>query len=365
METSLTKSSSHLSSYILKPKHSFTFSFMITESKAANAVGGKTARACDSCLRKRARWYCTSDDAFLCQGCDGSVHSANQLASRHERVRLGTASFRATDTKVNSPPAWHHGFTRKPRTQRQRKDRESVAANTSPMVPELGSEEASNDDSEEQLLYQVPVFDPFDAELSHTFHQTCVQRGKGTNEHVETRDHLDNLNGFLTSDMELAEFEADVESLLGTGLDEDSCGIEELGLMDCKEEDCFGGNRMKVEDEEVEAIIACSLDPSADMTREMLDWNFDYDESPLTGEEEEEKVVVVPETKMMNVVVKEETERKILLRLNYEEVITAWDNQRCPWTTGCRPEFNPNDCWLDFKVLSLSICIYIYIYTKL
>ncbi|TXG68950.1 hypothetical protein EZV62_003885 [Acer yangbiense] len=59
---------------------------MVTEMmKAANAMGGKTARAYDGCLRKRARWYCVADDAFLCQGCDSSVPSANQLASKHER----------------------------------------------------------------------------------------------------------------------------------------------------------------------------------------------------------------------------------------------------------------------------------------
>lgn len=217
------------------------------------------------------------------------------------------------------------------------------------MVPEIGSEEASNDDNEEQLLYRVPVFDPFDA--CEAFHQNIahgVRQVNGTNGHVEQCD-FDNLNGFLQSDMELAEFAADVESLLGTGLDNDSCGIEELGLMDGKEVDCFGGNRMKVEDEEAEAIIACSLDPTIDVTREMIDWNFNYEE------EEEEKAVVVPEAKMMKGENKEEVRRKILLRLNYEEVMTAWDNQRCPWTTGCRPEFNPGDCWPDFMVLFLSI----------
>ncbi|WP_368736191.1 B-box zinc finger protein, partial [Salmonella enterica] len=57
-------------------------------------MSGKTARACDCCVRKRARWYCAADDAFLCQSCDGSVHSANPLARRHERVRLKSASLK-------------------------------------------------------------------------------------------------------------------------------------------------------------------------------------------------------------------------------------------------------------------------------
>ena len=54
----------------------------------AVAVGGTAARACDSCLRRHARWYCAGDDAFLCQGqgCDASVHSTNPLAMRHERM---------------------------------------------------------------------------------------------------------------------------------------------------------------------------------------------------------------------------------------------------------------------------------------
>ncbi|KAF3438559.1 hypothetical protein FNV43_RR21322 [Rhamnella rubrinervis] len=73
----------------------------------------------ESCLRKRALSLCAADDAFLRQSYDASVHSANQLASRHERVRLQTSSFKPGDTvKVSddSPPASHRGFTRKART---------------------------------------------------------------------------------------------------------------------------------------------------------------------------------------------------------------------------------------------------------
>ena len=49
-----------------------------------------------------------------------------------------------------------------------------------------------------------------------------------------TCDDLDNLPEFLSSDMDLAEFAADVENLLG--LDEDSPDIRDLDLLDCKEE---------------------------------------------------------------------------------------------------------------------------------
>ncbi|KAL6989245.1 hypothetical protein U1Q18_014997 [Sarracenia purpurea var. burkii] len=40
---------------------------MVSGTKLANALRGKTARACDSCLRNRAWWYCPADDAFQCQ----------------------------------------------------------------------------------------------------------------------------------------------------------------------------------------------------------------------------------------------------------------------------------------------------------
>lgn len=65
---------------------------MISKRKLASAMGGKTTRACDNCIKKRARWYCPADDAFLCQNCDASLHLANPLPRRHERVCLKTSS---------------------------------------------------------------------------------------------------------------------------------------------------------------------------------------------------------------------------------------------------------------------------------
>lgn len=366
---------------------------MITAKKIVNAVGGKTARPCDSCLHKRARWYCAADDAFLCQGCDASVHSANQLASRHERVRLGSASaFKETAgsglVEDSFTPSWHQGFTRKARTPRHTKPvsaqppkGEEIFSNSNfPLVPEIGSEEASLDENEEQLLYRVPIFDPFDSELcniSNEAEKTVADERNHTaaadddeskilltdKGHDGTLD-LDNLPGFLPSDMDLAEFAADVESLLGRGLDEDSCDIKGLGLLDCKQEDtidvCFGSKRVKVEEEEQEMEVAleCQLDPRL----ETLDWNFDY-ESPVTGEEEEEAkvVVVAAETSMMSSGCKGQMRTKIDLRLNHEAVITAWASQGCPWTTGIRPEFNLDDCWPDFMVLSLSLSLFFFL----
>lgn len=345
---------------------------MITQRKTANAVGGTTTRACESCLRKRARWYCTADEAFLCQSCDASVHSANQLASRHERIRLENASFKSSTTGStidHCRPAWHQGFTRKARTPRHPKSKWLHTApkheeaekiiNSFPLVPEISGEDAClNDDDgeeEEQLLYRVPVFDPFAVEFSNVGNDTenvhTYERREtyvAENGQDEAGD-IDDLHGFLPpDDMDL------LESLLGTGTEDEPCGIEGLGFIDCKEEDdiglCFDGNKVKVEgdDDEVEAILAYNMDPGLDITRETLDWNFDY-ESPVNGEdqlEEEQKVEVFAEAKIIES--KEVVRNKIILNLNYEGVISSWANQGSPWTTGIRPEFNSDDCWPDF-----------------
>ncbi|XP_058113820.1 zinc finger protein CONSTANS-LIKE 4-like [Magnolia sinica] len=45
-----------------------------------------SAKPCDSCKSSSALLFCRADSAFLCIECDGKVHGANKLASRHERV---------------------------------------------------------------------------------------------------------------------------------------------------------------------------------------------------------------------------------------------------------------------------------------
>ncbi|PIN13920.1 GATA-4/5/6 transcription factor [Handroanthus impetiginosus] len=45
-----------------------------------------TAKLCDSCKSAPATVFCRADSAFLCIACDGKVHAANKLASRHARV---------------------------------------------------------------------------------------------------------------------------------------------------------------------------------------------------------------------------------------------------------------------------------------
>ncbi|CAK8574085.1 unnamed protein product [Lathyrus sativus] len=341
----------------------------------AKAVGGKTARACDSCITKRARWYCAADDAFLCQGCDSSVHSANSLARRHERVRLKTASYKPVGD-INSGP--FSGFTKKARTPRQGKQKSNGNGNVNVnvsvnvnnpfhLVPELGLDEVqsgSNEENEEQLLYRVPIFDPFVAELCTS--SPSVGSTEGGLEMVsgvsafasdrsesrirlsggESNIEMEGFRGLLPSDIELAEFAADVESLLGKGLENECMGMEELGLIDAKQEDeeweCSG--KVKEEGEEVHEVVEGD-DNIKDMGKESsFELNFDYE----TCEEVKEKVDLEIEQNENNNKVK----KKISLQLDYDAVIIAWDSQKCPWTNGDKPNLDIDETLTDF----MGIC---------
>ncbi|XP_010031966.2 zinc finger protein CONSTANS-LIKE 6 [Eucalyptus grandis] len=380
---------------------------MITERKAAKAFGAKTARACDSCLRRRARWYCTADDAFLCQGCDSSVHSANQLARRHERVRLGTASSLSSrigcggGAKLPSSappqfvdnsaaPAWHGGFTRKARTPRISKkillrsqarnnhcedDKVSKLNLTRDdnfidhnLVPELGNDlggspnENYNEEDEEQFLYRVPVFNPLASEMIGDEMADLLRVGD---------DVLRDGSFDLPSDMDLAEFAADVENLLSNdnegGTEEDfACDVKDLGvLLECKEEGhheegvigvCFDRRDqgvVKVEGLVGGGALDCHMEIGFDATGagDDVDWDFDFyndDHVQSLGIEEKED-----EEKKMRMVISGDAEeqatmkkkRKMLLRLNYEGVMAAWASQGSPWTTGDRPDFELDEGW--------------------
>ncbi|XP_071698169.1 zinc finger protein CONSTANS-LIKE 16-like [Rutidosis leptorrhynchoides] len=343
---------------------------MLTAKKTSNVVGGKTARACDSCVRNRARWYCDADDAFLCQNCDGSVHSANQLAGRHERVLLESAPSKLFGSSDCSPePTWHQGLTRRARTPRSRskshsfklKGKRVVVKSFVPLVPELGVLEASlfdEDEEEEQLLYRVPVFDPFETELCNA----SIRIGSNLSFILENKQeqtcNLDDLQGFdlPTDDMELLEFAAGAGSLSMKGFDNTSCRIGELGLTSdhYNEEDdtnnigfCFEENEVKVEE--------ANLGFDVDVTRETLDWEFGYD-SPMTIKEEDKNVVIRVEEEHIKMVTNDQFDEKVEisslnLRLNYEDVIRAWADQGSLWTNGARPQLN-SDCWHYFMDLN-------------
>ncbi|KAL5553173.1 hypothetical protein UlMin_040574 [Ulmus minor] len=343
---------------------------MSSSTNVSNALGGKNARACDGCVKKRARWYCAADDAFLCQACDQSVHSANSLARRHERVRLKTSSTLklSLDKLSLGWPSWHKGFTRKARTPRHGKSAKNLKSRKSKelslnpfhLVPEVGGDETSHEENDEQLLYRVPIFDPsFGSELCSTSGNSN-EGGETVASEVEITKIVSNgeeskgesLQGFLPSETDLAEFAADVESLLGRGLDENECfGIEGLGFVDCEEKE----TKVKVEEGEEgtmegssSVVKACWAESEIDLMREPFEFNFeDYDSPASCGEDEKAEVGAAA---MKNGGGNEEEKkgkkkkRKILLSLDYDAVISAWDGQVSPWTTGNRPDFDADDC---------------------
>uniref|UniRef100_A0A803PBD7 Uncharacterized protein n=1 Tax=Cannabis sativa TaxID=3483 RepID=A0A803PBD7_CANSA len=203
---------------------------------------------------------------------------------------------------------------------------------------------------------------------------------------------------------DLAEFAADVESLLGHGLENDECfGMKELGFVDSKDETTTtteesGGVKVeKEEDQNDDQLLAVglggntSLDDMVMITREPFQFNFDdYDDdvspAPSCGVEEEndENNIMIKEMKndngndvndvvfdnkknssstssMMMLIKKNKKMKKqkhqILLRLDYEAVSTAWATQGgSPWTTGDRPDLDPDSCLPDCMMLMSSSC---------
>jgi len=318
---------------------------------------GKMVRACDSCVCRRARWYCAADDAFLCQNCDSSVHSANTLARRHHRVRLQTSS-------VSKPhklaPAWHHGFKRKARTPRPSKAKTGCGV-APPFVPEIETSAEDGSNEEEDLLYRVPIFNPVLAEFCTPplADETSSPEAKPTvqlpdDAKVTNSDAISNNNEFLAgfpqSDAELAEFAANMESLLGRGFDDDSFSMEELGLIGTKysSEDCGEvkeevDNDMSVADDN---SINVKLYEEIDLSRETPEINFDC----RSRDEEQQETTTMEATEEYREV------KRIGLRLDYEAIAVEWSAHGLltPWVNGERPQFGPDDCWLDYMVCAIT-----------
>ncbi|XP_040376766.1 zinc finger protein CONSTANS-LIKE 16-like [Oryza brachyantha] len=362
-----------------------------SSAKAAGAVGGKAARACDSCLRRRARWYCAADDAFLCQGCDTSVHSANPLARRHERLRLRASSpprltasvEEAVGTRASKrqgvTPAWSK---RKARTRRPQVKSVGQLLSRRLVVPEMAMESSDERKAEEdgaheeeegegQLLYRVPVFDPALVEFCSppSIDDAAAASSSCFKEHADgavedtkypaaapspVQQLPDSFVNFEPTDAELREFAADMEALLGQGLDvsnelQDSFYMETLGLITPVEED----GRVKMEPDGVASISRdVSLPPCRphppkpeEESADVLDIDFNCT-SPTVGDDDDGSD---QKSSASNVAAADAKffQKSLDLRLNYEEIIESWGSS--PWTDGRRPhghqldDFWPND----------------------
>ncbi|RRT77518.1 hypothetical protein B296_00001411 [Ensete ventricosum] len=315
------------------------------KQRTAGVVAARTARACDSCLRRRARWFCEADDAFLCHSCDASVHSANPLARRHRRARLHTASCSSPPTDDasddHSMPPWLHGFKRKPRTPRGKPGRAVAAAKVETLVPDLEamSAEENQSNEEEQLLHCVPTLDPL---LIGFCPQHPLDDGSPCEDDVKPALQLpdfahvsaaDGLAGFRPSDLDLSEFASDMEALLGRGIDDHSFCIDGLGLADATLED-DGMEHVKVEDGDA----ACGFGVEIALSNDVMDLDYDGRTATMAVQVKDHKPSQEAAAK-----------RRTILRLDYEAVIAAWSSNGCsPWTDGKRPQFHPSDAWADF-----------------
>uniref|UniRef100_A0ACD5Z462 Uncharacterized protein n=1 Tax=Avena sativa TaxID=4498 RepID=A0ACD5Z462_AVESA len=330
------------------------------------AAGGKSARACDGCMKRRARWYCAADDAFLCQSCDTSVHSANPLARRHERLRLRATSksplhvecvaeVKTTATKTSSKrlrvaPAW---LKRKARTRRPTVKSVGQLLSKRLVVPEEGAGESSDErraTEEEQLLYRVPIFDPALAEFcSPPPIDESAATDSGRREDVDgtvddpkegatalspVQELPDCFASFGPTDAELNEFAADMEALLGQGLDDsselgDSFYMEALGLIS----PAGDSGRVKVEADgslvsRSNGVLASGPDMKPEFNRSPPtlvddDDSFEHKTSSASNCSD-----AVDDAQFLK--------RSLDLRLNYEAVIESWGSS--PWTDGQRPQ---------------------------
>lgn len=242
-------------------------------------------------------------------------------------------------------------------------------------MPEVGNEDdegsVEGNEDRNEAVFSVPSLDSESFEIKE-LNKNVV---KGGFEEEDTAAGVDDFNisligfegdnewdnylpaGFLPSDNELAEFAADVESLLEHEAKEGVKGDDEGDDYQL----IFPG--VKIEEGEISTTTDhCYFDWSIDVESEMF--NFDlihnyggHDQSQVGCAEEEEEEngnsVVVPkqeaaegeeeleESNDMEANNNNNKRRKILLRLNYDEVINAWASQSClsPWTTGRRPDF--------------------------
>ncbi|KAM7520597.1 hypothetical protein LguiB_019559 [Lonicera macranthoides] len=63
--------------------------------ECGNIPSNNWVRVCDTCRSAACTVYCRADSAYLCTGCDARIHTANQVASVHERVWICEACERA------------------------------------------------------------------------------------------------------------------------------------------------------------------------------------------------------------------------------------------------------------------------------
>ncbi|KAG2318808.1 hypothetical protein Bca52824_012021 [Brassica carinata] len=213
------------------------------------------------------------------------------------------------------------------------------------MVPEISvGDQTDGSEVEEQLICQVPVLDPMVVEPKIHFPK---MRSGVMMDDQEDKDNAEScLNGFLPTNVELEDFAADVETLLGHGLDTESYTMEELGLSNTE---MFNVKKDEIEDEEKTKVMNMNLgilcdDDQDDRDGTMpFDLNFDFDSQNTYKEDATKNVESSGECVKVKEEEEEEEQKNVpMLSLNYDQVISTWGGQGLPWISGGPPELDIN-----------------------
>ncbi|CAN8288470.1 unnamed protein product [Cochlearia groenlandica] len=229
----------------------------------------KLPRDCELCLNKHAVWYCASDDAFLCNVCDESVHCANQVATKHERVCIQTNDV---VYKTISNPVWHTGFKRKARSPRGRCDKKPLQ--------KIDEERREKDDPRVPEIVGRGMFNiPKENDDDNNDDDNDDDDDDAIDDEEDLTSLVPEFQGFMEMGLFLNNHDGSEETMRQFNFDQDEEACHEHSLMS------------------YENVIAVTTKKEA-----YEDYNHESNKS----------------------------HKNMLLRLNYENVIAAWDKQKSP-----------------------------------
>eukprot|EP01018_Ginkgo_biloba_P001029 Gb_00164 [translate_table: standard] len=362
-------------------------------NKMTMAIGGRRARPCDVCGEQLARWYCGADQANLCDSCDGSVHTANSVACRHERVRLTPTQVRSAGAPLTNHSSalltatrssiWRHASRKRSRPssrphpdyQRQTDEIITKLGRLKPSIKvfDFMSTTAESNGDDDYPLHQVPILaDEFDFMNRPTAYST-LPSSTAPNENSSAgpmggtgRASCEELPvEFLESKaVDLCDFEVEmslgcsfigpdahvtVDDLGGLGLYSFSKPYADLDAHDgvgffdsqrhncgCSETDhCEGSSPMDEKNGEIPLSWLCNRVK----VEESEDVDHVFGSSDIKVEEQEDiDLCDITVNEDVEVKIKldfddyfQEEEKKICLRLDYEDVLIAWSDRGSLW----------------------------------
>lgn len=373
-------------------------------------IGGRAARACDVCGQERARWYCAADEAYLCERCDSSVHSANAVAKRHDRVRLGPngapmkierSSTGVVKRESSSTRSGNRGARKKPRTSRLHPSHSKFASSHSAISncgnsklairkvkAEPSSPEPEGQVPEHQLLqnffdskglpddvllHEVPIYMSMDQELpvfdcadlseerpanESSIHFCVAQRDAKNSEEEEldllVPDNCIDIDSFLDEGGDLYDLELDMDCIVGQ--DQESLSVDGIGILSFRDDRV--GNGTAYDPESLHHGFPKDIaDYRSDGDYEEVCQNGESPRSWLCKVKVESPPPDLEAAEVMDVdsILGERLNRsqvdgrtKLGLTLNFEDVLSAWSDRGSLWMDGQRPQIVPDETSLDY-----------------